>query len=125
MANTKSDAVSEMVDTTGLPRHCVLRALVNAMLPCGKGSMDANASRMMTNEQAMAILSVRKAARYPDSRQTFDFDFVFGRPIKVNLQNERCFDPKLYDRDASHCTAAHVIANLRNENYGDKTSSTK
>ena len=91
------------IDITGLSRAQVLAALFNASAPQGMGVFQAKRGpQVMDLETAEEI-----------TRQYLVFDYLFGRPLKVNLSGQS-FDPQLFDRDnGGNGTAQKIIDQLR------------
>jgi len=90
-----------MISIKDLDKAAVLAALHNNTQPLGRGILHAQGP--MTVEQARSIL---------DGRSDLYFDYVAGRPIKVDLSGDS-FDPRLYDRDAGPGAAQQAIDSLR------------
>ena len=70
----------------------------------------------MTYDDANAILHLRtRSPSYNDFEENrYYFNYVFGRPIKVDLADESSFDPDNYDRDAGgYWLAQRLIDRLR------------
>lgn len=106
---------SSRVDTTGLERAQVLCALVNGTKAQGSGHLNPNARRAMTYDDAKRVLHDRTRVAGWLEEVRYYFDYVGGRPIKVDLSDEDGFDPDLYDRDAGGSGAAQrLIDRLRN-----------
>ena len=91
------------VDITGLSKGQVLAALFNASAPQGMGVLQAaNGPQVMDIQTAEEI-----------TRQYLEFDYLFGRPLKVDLSGQS-FDPMLFDRDnGGNGTAQKIINQLR------------
>lgn len=93
-----------MIDISGLPKSKVLAALFNAAAPQGMG--------MVFGLTASSDMTVEEAERIITSGQSY-FDYLRGRPLKVNIQGNS-FNPQGYDRDNGGAgTAERVIARLR------------
>ncbi len=86
-----------LVDTTGLTRAQVLCALFNGTIPRGFGRLVRVPSEGLTIEAAQKFIATRDSAV---KELRYYFDYVGGRPLKVDLSDENSFDPRLYDRDA-------------------------
>ena len=106
-------ANSSWVDTTGLERAHVLCALVNGTKPLLMGYLHPNAQTDLTYDVAKAMIDEGASDPMPESSRYY-FDYVHGRPIKVNLRDETGFSPRLYDRDAGGAGSAEgLITRLR------------
>lgn len=111
------------VDTTGLERAQVLVALVNEARPRGAGHLNPNASATMTYSVAAEIINDRRdQPNVHDNpvveKHRYYFDYVGGRPIKVDLGDETSFDPDLYDHNGAgygggYGAAQRIITALR------------
>ena len=89
------------IDISGLPKAQVLAALYNASAPQGMGVLQAaNGPQVMDIQTAEEI-----------TRQYLEFDYLFGRPLKVDLSG-LSFDPFLFDRDNGGNGTAHKIIEL-------------
>lgn len=108
-------ANSSWVDTTGLDRAHVLCALVNGTKPLRMGYLHPNAQTDLTYDVAKAMIDEQAGDPNPNVESSrYYFDYVHGRPIKVNLRDETGFSPGLYDRDAGGAGSAEgLIARLR------------
>lgn len=90
------------IDIKDLDRAAVLATLYNASAPRGLGFMqfDDNPFTVETAREELA-------------RRTY-FDYLRGRPLKVDLSSEGEFDPRGFDRDnGGDGTAALLIDQLR------------
>ena len=90
-----------MISIVGLDKAEVLAALYNAAVPLGLGFLHYD-KRPMTAQEAKALLN---SGTY--------FDYLKGRPLKVDLRDDSEFDEWLYDRDQGLGKAAKVIESLR------------
>jgi hypothetical protein len=90
-----------MVNIAGLNKAAVLAALHNGTKALGMGRL-RDLGMDMTIVEAEAIIG----------GDFFDFDYVNGRPLKVDISGDE-FNERLYDRDAGAGRAAEVIAALR------------
>lgn len=93
--------MSSLIDLKGLDKAAVLAALYNAAKPQGMGFLHYD-PKPMDVEEAKEILS----------RGCFDFDYLKGRVMKVDLSGET-LDPRLYDRDNGEGAAQQAIDSLR------------
>lgn len=89
-----------MIDTTGIPRYLVLKALYDNARPQGLGFLHYT-PEPMTETEAEQLLTL----------DTY-FDYVHGRVLKVSLKHPY-FDEQLYDRDNGAGAAQKVIDALR------------
>ena len=79
---------SECVDASDIPLGLLLAALYNHSRPVGMGLLKADA-RVMSEAAADAHLQ---------SGKTY-FDYLKGRPLKVQLRDPACINPHGFDRD--------------------------
>ncbi len=109
------------VDTTGLSKAEVLAALFNASAPVGMGFLQTeDAPQVMGVEDAQHLIDGGNAST-PDyggiprrGAEALSFDYVYGRPLKVDLTNEGSFSPWGYDRDnGGDGSAQKVVDQLR------------
>ncbi|MEM4097705.1 MAG: hypothetical protein QXS81_03375 [Candidatus Micrarchaeaceae archaeon] len=101
MEASKKASTEGLVSIKGLDKGEVLAALYNAASPVGMGYLQYN-PKPMTPEEARNIL-----------KSQTDFDYLNGRPLKVNLSDEEAFDPRIYDSYNGQNAAAEVIRVLR------------
>jgi hypothetical protein len=113
--------MSDVIDITGIDKAAILAALFNSSAPVGMGLLQADKGpQTMTVEQAREIIDGGGQAATPDyefkqltGRPALSFDYVFGRPLKCNLEGDE-FDPWGFDRDnGGEGTAMRVIDQLR------------
>lgn len=109
--------MTDQVDITGLDKAEVLAALYNRSAPMGLGVLQARSGEMTVVVARQCIDGEDDHARnFPNVAKRgreLDFDYLFGRPLKVNLSGDS-FDPWLYDRDnGGSGTAARLVAELR------------
>jgi len=97
-----------MINIEGLNKAEVLRDLYNASKVQGLGFMSAT-GRPMTTEEAATILT-----------QTTDFDYLYGKVMKINLASDIEFEEWLYDRDNGPGAAKNVIGWLRQKTEADR-----
>lgn len=95
--------MSDTIDISGLNKGAVLAVLYNASAPQGMGFLQAgNGPTEMTVEQGEALI-----------KQSTYFDYLYGRPLKSNLEGDQ-FSPGGFDRDnGGPGTAARLIEELR------------
>ncbi len=89
------------INITGLDKADVLCALYNNARPLGLGFLQATEGPL-SKEDALAIIE----------RQGLYFDYVRGRPLKVDLSGDS-FRGWGYDRDQGEGRAAETIDALR------------
>lgn len=112
------------VNIAGLDKAAVLAALYNAKEPMGLGWLQARDGDM-TKEQAQELITpdggvddrTRHFGRLPQNDGRLYFDYVFGRPLKIDISGDE-FDPGGYDRDARPGAAEEAIAALREKVQG-------
>lgn len=94
------------VDIKGLDKADVLATLYNASKPLGLGFLQAGGAPLdMNRDQAQSLIN--------SYHGDLNFDYVHGRPIKVDLSGAS-FDPWLFDRDnGGDGTAQRIIDRLR------------
>lgn len=90
-----------MINIKGLNKAEVLAALYNASKVQGMGFLQAT-GRPMTVEDAEYLLLMNT-----------DFDYLYGKVMKINLSSDECFEERLYDRDVGEGAAQKVITALR------------
>ena len=102
-------STAAMVSIGELSKASVLAALYNASAPVGVGFVEA-----ITGP---AVMDTASAQNYIDQRKgSLKFDYVYGRPIKVDLTGDS-FDPRLYDcRNGGVGAARHIVEKLRKSN---------
>lgn len=91
-----------MVNIEGLNKAEVLKELYNNSKVQGSGFLQATGVPM-TTEEASEILS-----------KTTDFDYLYGKVMKIDLSSDIEFEAWLYDRDNGEGKAQEVIDRLRN-----------
>lgn len=97
--------MSQQVDISGLSKAAVLASLFNATAPNGMGFLQAMYGPTVMTEQ--------DAAQHVDTDSgALDFDYLFGRPLKVDISGDS-FNPWGLDRDAGEGTAEKAIKRLR------------
>lgn len=103
----------QMVNISGLDKAAVLAVLFNASTPSGMGFLQAqHGPSVMTIEDAKKVIGNGGGEHGPLTG--LGFDYLFGRPLKVNLTKDE-FDPWGFDRDnGGPGTAQRLIEELRN-----------
>lgn len=114
--------MSIMVNIEGLSKADVLAALFNASAPIGMGLMQAsNGPQVMDRLYAQELLDLGSAASgdYPKGTEIMSssalyFDYLYGRPLKLDLSSDIEFNPKGFDRiNGGDGSAQRVIDALR------------
>lgn len=90
-----------MITIAGIDKAELLAALVNASRPQGMGMLRDGGP-----------LSKADAQELVDRNKRLDFDYVRGRPLKVDISGD-VLDEFLYDRDNGQGAAARVVTKLR------------
>lgn len=90
------------ISLVGKDKAEVLVALYNNSQPLGIGILQHDPAPMK-KEEAKEIL-----------KEQFDFDYLKGRVMKVNLGGDS-FDPWLYDRDNGEGSAARALSHLEGQ----------
>ena len=90
-----------MVNIKGLNKAEVLCALYNASKVQGLGFLQATGEDMTVNEAEQIL------------KQITDFDYLYGKVMKVDLSSDEEFEEWLYDRDNGQGAADIAINNLR------------
>jgi hypothetical protein len=94
--------MSYNVDCTGLKREIVLAHLYNNAKPLRMGFLQAKTNPMSVKEAAYLL-----------SKQT-QFDYLHGRPMKINFDKWPSINTRLYDRDqGGPGTAARLIQGIK------------
>lgn len=104
--------MDDRIEITGLDRNEVLAALCNNTSPMGMGALNSKAVSGITAADCAEQFDVRS-----ERNGVFCFDYVFGRPIKVNFvtDGDKVYldRVRLYDRDAGQGQAQKVVDELR------------
>lgn len=99
--------MSTMVNIEGLSKADVLAALFNASAPAGMGFLQAsNGPQVMDRAYAQELIDLGSDASgdYPNGTAALRgngvyFDYLYGRPLKLDLSSNIEFDPWGFDRD--------------------------
>lgn len=110
------------VDITGLSKAQVLAALFNASAAGGMGFLQAGRGpQVMDVEHARQLIEAGNTAT-PDyggfakpGEQELYFDYLYGRPLKLDLTSDESFEARLFDRDNGGEGAAQRIINRLRE----------
>lgn len=94
------------VSIKGISKAKVLLALFNNSKPQGVGILTFavfSAEKILTEEMCEEIL-----------KKTTDFDYLIGKPLKVNFLSDESFDARLYDsNNGGEGTAQRVIDSIK------------
>jgi hypothetical protein len=114
--------MSEKVDVSGIDKGVLLAELFNRSAgPLGMGVFQAGAGpSVMTHEQGRELIAKAQAGhseadvdRMFGTKSGLYFDYLYGRPLKVNLDGDQV-DPWGYDRDnGGPGTFASIAAEVR------------
>ena len=114
--------MSDNVNIEGLNKADVLAALYNASRPIGMGFLQAGGAPLnMDRAYAQELLKRGSDATgdYPAGmaampRNDIYYDYVYGRPLKLDLSSDTEFNPWGFDRDnGGEGAAQRVINHLR------------
>lgn len=111
-----------MINIEGIDKAELLAALFNNSRPMGMGFLQAHLGpQVMTKEDAEKVMNKGDDHRrdFPEimarsNRPMLYFDYLFGRPLKVDLSNDEVRED-LYDRDNGAGAFARIVAELRNK----------
>ena len=105
---------TDKIEITGIDRNVLLAALCNGTLPMGLGAMNDKAMTQITAEECAKEFDDR-----PERKGVIMFDYVFGRPVKVNFvtEGDKVFldRTRLYDRDAGEGKCQQIVSLLKRE----------
>jgi hypothetical protein len=102
------------IDIKGIDKAELLAALYNNAEPMGMGFFQAR-PREMTRDDALKMMDVGddSTRMFPNvGRTRMYFDYVFGRPLKVNLEGDE-LETSLYNRDWGKNAAEQIVEVLR------------
>lgn len=117
----KGSTMTDQVNYSGLSKAEVLAALFNASAPGGMGFLQAAyGPTEMTVEDAEQLIGIGNTAT-PDmggvqipGRPTLYFDYLYGRPLKLDLTEDDVFGSWGFDRDnGGPGTAQAIIDRLK------------
>jgi len=98
------------IDISGLNKADVLAALYNASRPVESGFLQAAGRPFDLNRTLAQELLDQAAAEDPQLL----FDYVYGRPLRIDLTDDVEIDPQWYDEaNGGDGTAARIIQHLR------------
>ena len=68
----------------------------------------------MTRESALELMETGDdlARMFPGSKRRMYFDYVYGRPLKINLEGDE-LETSLYNRDWGKNAAEQIVESLR------------
>jgi len=104
------------IDIKGIDKAELLAALYNNARPMGMGFLQARSGEM-TREDALKMMDAGddSSRMFPNmGRSRMYFDYVFGRPLKVNLEGDE-LETSLYNRDWGKDAAEHIVEDLRSK----------
>jgi hypothetical protein len=90
------------INIAGIDKAALLAALYEHAVPVGMGMLHFTPGGMSTDD-AQALI---------DGNPRLYFDYVRGRPLKVDLSGEEMFTG-LYNRDQGEGAAESIVARLR------------
>ncbi len=96
----------ETINIKGIDKAELLAALHNGTHALGMGVLH-DIGRDMTRDEAADILE-----SFGDTN-TYRFDYVMGRPLKVRFKDDELHNACLYDRDSSPGACQRVVDSLR------------
>ena len=101
--NTDTD---DNISYKGIDESELIHALYHGTRPLGMGYLH--------NMDALSLDDVRLALAERDECSRYDFDYFFGRPLKLRLDTvTKTFRARLYDRDAGIGAAQAIVDGLR------------
>jgi hypothetical protein len=80
------------IDLSNHTPEFLLQACYNSSRPLGLGITQFRPGDMTKEEAAELVRESRRLT-------TFYFDYVYGRPLKIELDDLKNFNPWLYERD--------------------------
>ena len=94
-----------MIKYEGIDEATLIHALYHGTVPLGMG--------MLHNRPRLTVEEVREALGDRLKADTIYIDYLFGRPLKVNINTKaKEFDPRLFDRDAGQGMAETIVMDL-------------
>lgn len=94
-----------MINYEGIDEATLIHALYHGTVPLGMG--------MLHNRPRLTVDEVRTALGDRISDVVIRIDYLFGRPLKVNINTQaKEFDPRLFDRDAGQGMAETIVLDL-------------
>ncbi len=95
----------DSIDISGIDKAALLAALYNGTRPLGWGILHDKPSGMTAEE----------AAKFLDDTHNGRFDYVAGRPIKVEFAGDQLKFARLYDRDTHDGACQAIVDRLRSQ----------
>jgi hypothetical protein len=89
------------IDITGIDHAELLARLYNEARPLGMGFFHAD-SKLMTIEEARELLKSQTS-----------FDYLKGRPLKIQFKGNTLYGVWLYDRDQGEGHCAEIVMDLQ------------
>lgn len=107
--------MSDIISIKGLDKAAVFAALYNVARPQGAGFLQYDPTPI-TAEMARKMMELGDDTKrdFGHNGGNLYFDYVKGRVMKVDLSRDE-LDPRLYDRDNGHGSAARAIESLRKQ----------
>lgn len=101
------------IDIKGIDKADLLAALYNNASPMGMGFLQARPGQM-TREGALELMESGddSSRMFPNMKRRMYFDYVYGRPLKVNLEGDE-LETSLYNRDWGKDAAEQIVESLR------------
>lgn len=101
------------IDIKGIDKADLLAALYNNASPMGMGFLQARPGQM-TREGALELMEAGddSSRMFPNMKRRMYFDYVYGRPLKVNLEGDE-LETSLYNRDWGKDAAEQIVESLR------------
>jgi hypothetical protein len=101
------------IDIKGIDKADLLAALYNNASPMGMGFLQARPG-VMTRESALELMEAGddSSRMFPSTTRRMYFDYVYGRPLKVNLEGDE-LETSLYNRDWGKDAAEQIVESLR------------
>lgn len=112
LANLASEGKPGYVNIAGLDKAELLAALYNNAVPLGMGFLRARSGKMSREEAQTEWIDKNKSHDVGIGGQYLYFDYVNGRPLKVDLSGNE-MRTSLYNRDQGEGAAERVVAELR------------
>jgi len=100
------------IDIKGIDKADLLAALYNNASPLGMGFLQARGQ--MSREGAVKLMETGDdtSRMFPGTKRHMYFDYVYGRPLKVNLAGDE-LETSLYNRDWGKDAAEQIVESLR------------
>lgn len=103
---------NKTVSIKGLNKAALLAAFYNASRPMGMGFLQAREGDM-TLEYAQKLIDGQDTGDYPGGRrETLYFDYVHGRPLKIDLKDDE-MSVWGFDRDHGEGATERIVNKIR------------